>query len=138
MEHHLRLQPFLPVPGVPTKPWEEWLHDFERFLIAMDYDSISSRRRCAILISSLGDEGQRIVAELGNEALTYDVTTSASILTAASTSTATISGTSMGDHVVQMITHLKTTTQQVFSRCDQLGGTASPSKIRYQTNPLSF
>lgn len=50
---------FLPVPGTPSLPWDEWYLLFETYLQACGGDSYSSERKVSILLNCLGVEGQR-------------------------------------------------------------------------------
>ncbi|XP_061589829.1 coiled-coil domain-containing protein 62 [Cololabis saira] len=56
---------FLGLPGEPPIPWSRWFESFETFLTAMGLDAASDARRKAMLLSSLGDEGQRVFRTLG-------------------------------------------------------------------------
>ncbi|KAJ1183281.1 hypothetical protein NDU88_000106 [Pleurodeles waltl] len=47
-------------PGVPTLPWEDWIEMLENYIVALDGQGFSSLRKKAILLSTLGCEGQRI------------------------------------------------------------------------------
>ncbi|XP_064469584.1 uncharacterized protein K02A2.6-like [Ornithodoros turicata] len=50
---------FLPVPGKPSIPWEEWYLLFETYLTACGGDSFPSERKVSILLNCLGAEGQK-------------------------------------------------------------------------------
>lgn len=52
--------PFLPTPGRPAVPWPQWLRIFENFLLASGASDCTPDRRKALLLHSLGVEGQRI------------------------------------------------------------------------------
>ena len=59
--------PFLPRSGRPPKPWPLWRDHFVNvFLVAAsgDGDPISPRVAKALLISCLGEEGQRTLSTL--------------------------------------------------------------------------
>ena len=59
--------PFLPLPGQPSRPWNVWRDHFvDVFLVAASGDgaAISARVSKALLISCLGEEGQRIFSTL--------------------------------------------------------------------------
>ena len=57
--------PFLAIPGEPSISWERWFSSFQTYLIAsgLDGTSVSDERRRAILVHSLGTEGQQIFAQ---------------------------------------------------------------------------
>ena len=57
--------PFLASPGEPSISWERWFSSFQTYIIAsgLDSTSVSDERRRAILVHSLGTEGQRIFAQ---------------------------------------------------------------------------
>ncbi|XP_057713151.1 uncharacterized protein K02A2.6-like [Corythoichthys intestinalis] len=59
------LPPFLALPGEPPIPWPRWLESFEIFIEAIGLAGASDARRRAMLIHSLGGEGQRIFRTLG-------------------------------------------------------------------------
>ncbi|KAL1481856.1 hypothetical protein MTO96_034146 [Rhipicephalus appendiculatus] len=52
--------PFLPTPGRPAVAWPQWLRIFENFLLASGAPDCTPNRRKALLLHSLGVEGQRI------------------------------------------------------------------------------
>ncbi|KAL1480457.1 hypothetical protein MTO96_051012 [Rhipicephalus appendiculatus] len=52
--------PFLPTPGRPAVAWPRWLRIFENFLLASGASVCTPDRRNALLLHSLGVEGQRI------------------------------------------------------------------------------
>ncbi|KAL1444471.1 hypothetical protein MTO96_029828 [Rhipicephalus appendiculatus] len=52
--------PFLPTPGRPVQPWSRWHDMFKVYLLASGASEFSPERRKAILLHSLGPEGQRI------------------------------------------------------------------------------
>ncbi|KAH7980846.1 hypothetical protein HPB49_019627 [Dermacentor silvarum] len=56
--------PFLPVPGRPPVPWPQWHRMFENFLLASGASDFKPERRKALLIHSLGVEGQRVFSSL--------------------------------------------------------------------------
>lgn len=58
--------PFLAVPGEPPVPWNNWLDSFNTYIEAMDFSTISDKRRTALLRHCLGTEGQRIFRALGS------------------------------------------------------------------------
>ncbi|XP_077485377.1 uncharacterized protein LOC144095559 [Amblyomma americanum] len=52
--------PFLPVPGRPAVAWPQWFRIFENYLLASGASDCTPDRRKALLLHSLGVEGQRI------------------------------------------------------------------------------
>ncbi|KAL1473772.1 hypothetical protein MTO96_038483 [Rhipicephalus appendiculatus] len=52
--------PFLPTPGRPAVSWPQWLRIFENFLLASGASDCTPDHREALLLHSLGVEGQRI------------------------------------------------------------------------------
>lgn len=52
--------PFLPTPGRPVQPWPRWHDMFKVYLLASGASEFSPERRKALLLHSLGPEGQRI------------------------------------------------------------------------------
>lgn len=58
--------PFLPHPGEPTIPWEQWKTSFETYLLATGLDAVPTKRKMAILLHCLGVEGQRVFRTLGD------------------------------------------------------------------------
>ncbi|KAH7944976.1 hypothetical protein HPB49_003784 [Dermacentor silvarum] len=56
--------PFLHVPGRPPVPWLQWHRMFENFLLASGASDCKPERRKALLIHSLGVEGQRVFSSL--------------------------------------------------------------------------
>lgn len=52
--------PFLPTPGRPVQPWFRWHDMFKVYLLASGASEFSPERRKALLLHSLGPEGQRI------------------------------------------------------------------------------
>ncbi|XP_033114101.1 uncharacterized protein K02A2.6-like [Anneissia japonica] len=72
---------FLPTPGDPVIPWLQWRRLFENYLLASNTVKESPERRSAILLHSLGPEGQRIfytlpeLGEAGDDILTKAMTT---------------------------------------------------------------
>ena len=59
--------PFLPQPGKPPKPWVKWRDNFtDIFLVAAAGEGapISPKLARALLLSNLGEEGQRIYETL--------------------------------------------------------------------------
>ncbi|KAG7482685.1 hypothetical protein JOB18_028080 [Solea senegalensis] len=61
----LSLPSFPALPGEPPIPWSRWHDSFETFIAAAGLTDASDARRGAILIHSLGNEGQRIFRTLG-------------------------------------------------------------------------
>lgn len=59
-------RPFLPHPGEPTVPWEQWKTSFETYLLAMGLDAVPTKRKMAILLHCLGVKGQRVFRTLGD------------------------------------------------------------------------
>ncbi|XP_064467533.1 uncharacterized protein LOC135378433 [Ornithodoros turicata] len=53
--------PFLPTPGAPAVPWPQWKQVFVNYLEAVGGDAFPAKRRKAILLNSLGVQGQRIL-----------------------------------------------------------------------------
>ncbi|XP_077548043.1 uncharacterized protein LOC144160724 [Haemaphysalis longicornis] len=56
--------PFLPAPGRPSLPWEEWEQSLTVYLLASGAAEFLPERRKAILLHCLGAEGQRIYRTL--------------------------------------------------------------------------
>ncbi|KAM7290355.1 uncharacterized protein ISCGN_027000 [Ixodes scapularis] len=56
---------FLPTPGLPVMPWLTWKRGFLNYLEATDADGFPPKRRRAILLSFLGEEGNRVVDAFG-------------------------------------------------------------------------
>ncbi|KAM7303874.1 uncharacterized protein ISCGN_013791 [Ixodes scapularis] len=52
----------MPIPGAPALPWAMWKLIFLNHLDAIDADAFTPRRKRALLIGMLGQEGQRIVS----------------------------------------------------------------------------
>ncbi|KAH8042650.1 hypothetical protein HPB51_025153 [Rhipicephalus microplus] len=52
--------PFLPTPGRLVQPWFRWHDMFKVYLLASGASEFSPERRKALLLHSLGPEGQRI------------------------------------------------------------------------------
>ncbi|XP_028299780.1 uncharacterized protein LOC114461693 [Gouania willdenowi] len=59
------VSPFLALPGEPPIPWPRWFESFETFIAAAGIVDASDARLKALLIHSLGNEGQRIFRTLG-------------------------------------------------------------------------
>ncbi|XP_064456893.1 uncharacterized protein LOC135367526 [Ornithodoros turicata] len=76
---------FLPTPGEPSSPWEQWKQSFLTFLKAVDGDGYPPARKRAILLHCLGAEGQRIF-----HSLEPSNAQSSSTVTTAPTSTTTL------------------------------------------------
>ncbi|KAH7936962.1 hypothetical protein HPB49_006666 [Dermacentor silvarum] len=51
--------PFLPTPGRPVQPWSRWHDMFKVYLVASGASEFSPERRRALLLHSLGPEGQQ-------------------------------------------------------------------------------
>lgn len=51
---------FLQDPGNLSIPWEDWHIIFENYLDALDGQHFSAKRKKALLLSTLGKEGQRV------------------------------------------------------------------------------
>ncbi|KAG0445042.1 hypothetical protein HPB47_001674 [Ixodes persulcatus] len=56
--------PILSAPGRPAVAWPQWLRMFETFLLATGASDFTPERRKALLLHSLGLEGQRILFSL--------------------------------------------------------------------------
>nr|XP_037291082.1 uncharacterized protein LOC119186720 [Rhipicephalus microplus] len=56
--------PFLPTPGRPSLPWEEWDQTLTVYLLASGAAEFPPARRKAILLHCLGAEGQRVYRTL--------------------------------------------------------------------------
>ncbi|CAN7989634.1 unnamed protein product [Ixodes pacificus] len=56
--------PFLPTPGRPSLPWEEWEQTFTVYLLASGAAACPPERRKAIPLHCLGAEGQRVFRTL--------------------------------------------------------------------------
>ena len=52
--------PFLATPGQPSMPWLQWRRLFNNYLLASGHDGDGAGRKTAILLHSIGAEGQRI------------------------------------------------------------------------------
>lgn len=76
--------PFLPTPGTPVQPWLTWKALFLNYLDAIGADEFTPKRKRAILLGMLGQEGQRVVStfNLAGPALSDTVTEFDVILTA--------------------------------------------------------
>ncbi|MEE8327948.1 MAG: hypothetical protein V3R32_04040, partial [Nitrosomonadaceae bacterium] len=64
--------PFLPSPGKPQISWARWYEDWTDYLLAAGLDeesnpTVTDKRRRAILVRNLGDEGRRILSTLGEK-----------------------------------------------------------------------
>nr|XP_050042779.1 uncharacterized protein LOC126539992 [Dermacentor andersoni] len=55
---------FLPTPGRPSLPWEQWEQMFNVYLLASGAAAFKPEKRKAILLHCLGAEGQRIYQTL--------------------------------------------------------------------------
>nr|XP_054921320.1 uncharacterized protein LOC129382021 [Dermacentor andersoni] len=55
--------PFLPAPGDPAVPWQQWKRVFLNFLEAIGGDELKPKRCKAILLNSLGVEGADVTAD---------------------------------------------------------------------------
>ncbi|KAJ8402773.1 hypothetical protein AAFF_G00364450 [Aldrovandia affinis] len=58
------IQPFLATPGDPPLPWKIWKQQFSTYLLATGLTTAPKEQQLAILLHSLGTEGQRIFATL--------------------------------------------------------------------------
>ncbi|KAH7936857.1 hypothetical protein HPB49_005848 [Dermacentor silvarum] len=56
--------PFLPSPGHPAVPWDQWKQAFQTYMVASGASELPAERRKAILLTCLGMEGQRIFSTL--------------------------------------------------------------------------
>ncbi|KAH7977680.1 hypothetical protein HPB49_003167 [Dermacentor silvarum] len=56
--------PFLPSPGHPAVPWDQWKQAFQTYMVASGASELPAERRKAILHTCLGMEGQRIFSTL--------------------------------------------------------------------------
>ncbi|KAJ7993939.1 hypothetical protein DPEC_G00259880 [Dallia pectoralis] len=63
---------FLPLPGEPVVPWNQWRTSFELYLLAIGLDNATSARKRAILLHLLGAEGNRIFNTLDGTLDTYN------------------------------------------------------------------
>ncbi|XP_040073116.1 uncharacterized protein LOC115325061 [Ixodes scapularis] len=68
--------PFLPTPGAPVQPWLNWKASFLNYLVVLEADESSPKRKRALLWSLLGLEGQRIVSTFPSTALAHSETVS--------------------------------------------------------------
>uniref|UniRef100_A0A672JK41 Retrotransposon gag domain-containing protein n=1 Tax=Salarias fasciatus TaxID=181472 RepID=A0A672JK41_SALFA len=59
------LPQFLALPGEPPIPWARWYESFQTFIAAAGLADASEAQLQALLIHSLGTEGQRIFRTLG-------------------------------------------------------------------------
>ena len=55
---------FLPTPGAPVLPWEQWRKAFEVYLLASGADDLPDIRKRAVLLHCLGCEGQNVFQNL--------------------------------------------------------------------------
>ncbi|XP_043219856.1 uncharacterized protein LOC122380615 [Amphibalanus amphitrite] len=51
---------FLPLPGPPVVPWNNWFPDFEVYAMAIGWSAWSQERQQALLLHCLGQEGRRL------------------------------------------------------------------------------
>ncbi|KAJ8403267.1 hypothetical protein AAFF_G00354840 [Aldrovandia affinis] len=58
------IQTFLATPGDPPLPWKIWKQQFSTYLLATGLNTAPKEQQLAILLDSLGTEGQRIFATL--------------------------------------------------------------------------
>ncbi|KAH7979958.1 hypothetical protein HPB49_012194 [Dermacentor silvarum] len=56
--------PFLPSPGHPAVPWDQWKQAFQTYMGASGASELPAEHRKAILLTCLGMEGQRIFSTL--------------------------------------------------------------------------
>ena len=63
---------FLPVPGKPNIPWSQWVKGFQNYMLATNYDQFQAERKKAILLASLGAEGERIFYTLDDHGIALD------------------------------------------------------------------
>lgn len=68
--------PFLPTPGAPVQPWLSWKTSFFNYLVVIEADESSPKRKRALLWSLLGLEGQRVVSTFPSTALAHSETVS--------------------------------------------------------------
>ena len=69
------IRPFLDNPGDPPIAWDKWLKQFHVYLLASGLNKKPQEVQVAVLLHSLGSEGQRIFFTLpgsDNEKLTLD------------------------------------------------------------------
>ncbi|KAL1476847.1 hypothetical protein MTO96_036189 [Rhipicephalus appendiculatus] len=52
--------PFLSAPGTPPVPWKRWLKLFKAYLVSIGGSDWPAERKAALLLTSLGAEGQRL------------------------------------------------------------------------------
>ena len=62
---------FLPTPGAPELPWEQWRKAFEVYLLASGADDLPDKRKRALLLHCLGCEGQNVFSNLKDAGDTY-------------------------------------------------------------------
>ena len=55
---------FLEKPGPPPIAWHEWKRQWDTYMIAIDGEQFSDKRKTALLLHSLGTEGQRRYSKL--------------------------------------------------------------------------
>ena len=55
---------FLPAAGPSLIPWNEWRLLFETYSDAIDFDDFADKKKKAILLNSLGTEGQKRFSKL--------------------------------------------------------------------------
>ncbi|KAH7933654.1 hypothetical protein HPB49_014946 [Dermacentor silvarum] len=56
--------PFLPSPGHPAVPWDQWKQAFEMCMLASGASGLPAERRGAILLTCLAMEGQQSFSTL--------------------------------------------------------------------------
>ncbi len=61
---HCRYLPFLPHPGKPTVPCEQWKTLFETYMLVLGLDGVPMKRKMAILLHCLGAKKQRVFRTL--------------------------------------------------------------------------
>ncbi|MCI4379280.1 hypothetical protein PGIGA_G00226110 [Pangasianodon gigas] len=56
---------------MPSMPSETWIHMFDNYVLALTADDMLDKRKCALLIHSVGTEVQRIFCTLPVDTDTY-------------------------------------------------------------------
>ena len=62
---------FLPTPGKPILPWQNWIRLFQSHLVSCGLADPTDARKLALLHTSLGVEAYRVCSELCPEDLSY-------------------------------------------------------------------
>jgi hypothetical protein len=71
---------FLPSPGEPVVPWKDWKRAFSTYVVASGASEYTVERQIALLVHSLGQEGQRIYHSIHVEPVAGNPDTLESVL----------------------------------------------------------